>query len=280
MSRVAVVTDSTAYLPPDVISRLKIEVVPLSVIVEGESFIEGSEGSGAIVAALRRGIPATTSKPNPEAFLEAYARAAASGCDGVVSVHLSAKMSGTVESARVAAARASIPVEVVDTEHMAMAVGFAAIAAAEAAADGESLDEVAQTARQRAHATRSFFTVSTLEYLRRSGRIGRARALLGTALAMKPILTLEDGEVIATEKVRTTEKAYARIEQLAVSAASGRAVDVAVHHLGLEATAIEVAQRIALQLGPISDVLVCEVGAVVGAHTGPGTLGVIVAPRV
>lgn len=279
MSDIAVVTDSTAYLPPDVVSRLKIEVVPLSVIVEGESFVEGGEGSGAIVAALRRGIPATTSKPNPEAFLDVFTKAAERGCDGVVSIHLSAKMSGTVESARVAAARSPIPVEVVDTQHMAMGVGFAVIAAADAATDGESIDVVAEVARIRSRETRSYFTVSTLEYLRRSGRIGRARALLGTALAMKPILTLEGGEVVASEKVRTTERAYARIEQMAVLAAGGRAVDVAVHHLGLEEKALQVAQRIALQLGPISDVLVCEVGAVVGAHTGPGTLGVIVAPR-
>lgn len=279
MSRIAVVTDSTAYLPPDVVSRLKIGVIPLSVIVEGEAFDEGGEGSDAIVAALRRGIPATTSKPTPEAFLASFQSAAAAGFDGVVSVHLSAKMSGTWESARVAAARSPIPVEVIDTGHMAMGVGFAAIAAADAAAEGESLSAVAEVARLRARATHSYFTVSTLEYLRRNGRIGRAQALLGTALAMKPILTLEAGEVVAREKVRTTERAYARIEELAVTAANGKAVDVAVHHLGLETKAMEVAQRIALKLGPISDVLVSEVGAVVGAHTGPGTLGVIIAPR-
>lgn len=279
MSRIAVVTDSTAYLPPDVISRLKIGVVPLAVIVEGESFTEGGEGSEAIVAALRRGIPATTSKPTPEAFLESYQSAARAGFDGVVSIHLSAKMSGTCESARVAAARSPIPVEVIDTQQMAMGVGFAAIAAADAAVDGENLDGVAESARIRAAATSSYFTVSTLEYLRRSGRIGRARALLGTALAMKPILTLDAGEIVAREKVRTTDRAYARIEELAVTAANGKAVDVTVHHLGLEEKAVEVASRIALKLGPISDVLVSEVGAVVGAHTGPGTLGVIIAPR-
>lgn len=279
MNRIAVVTDSTAYLPLDIAQRLRIGIVPLSVIVEGESFIEGGEGSDAIVAALRRGIPATTSKPTPEAFLASYESAAAAGFTGVVSVHLSAKMSGTCESARVAAARSPIPVEVVDTGHMAMGVGFAAIAAADAAAEGEPLSAVAHLAQLRARETFSYFTVSTLEYLRRSGRIGRARALLGTALAMKPILTLEGGEVVAREKVRTTERAYRRIEELAVQAANGRAVDVTVHHLGLESKAIEVAQRIALKLGPISDVLVAEVGAVVGAHTGPGTLGVIIAPR-
>jgi DegV family protein with EDD domain len=279
MARIGVVTDSTAYLPRALATRLDIEVVPLAVIVEGESFLEGGEGSEAIVAALRRGIPATTSKPTPEAFAEAYQRAEARGCDGVVSVHLSSKMSGTVDSALLAASRATIPVRVIDTRIMGMGVGFAALAAAHAADERLSLDEVAEAASLRATTSSAFFTVSTLEYLRRSGRIGRAQALLGTALAVKPILTLGDGEVVALEKVRTTERAYARIEELAVEAAGSRAVDVAVHHLGLDEKAEALAARIAEQLGPISDVLVAEVGAVVGAHTGPGTLGVIVAPR-
>jgi DegV family protein with EDD domain len=279
MARIAVVTDSTAYLPPALAARLEIEVVPLSVIVEGESFLEGGEGSDAIVAALRRGIPATTSKPTPESFLEAYERAAKRGCHGVVSVHLSSKMSGTYDSAVVAATRAAIPVRVVDTASMAMGVGHAALSAAHAADEGQPLDEVAEAAIMRAAASRAFFTVSTLEYLRRSGRIGRAQALLGTALAVKPILTLGDGEVVALEKVRTTERAYARIEQLAIETAGTRAVDIAVHRLGLPEKAAQVAARIAATLGPISDVVVTEVGAVVGAHTGPGTLGVIVSPR-
>lgn len=280
MPRIAVVTDSTAYLPGPIASRLEIEVVPLSVIVEGKSFLEGGEGSDAIVAALRRGIPATTSKPSPEAFLEAYAHAAQRGCDGVVSVHLSSKMSGTYESALVAAARAPVPVRVVDTQVMAMGVGFAALTAAHAADEGAGLDDVAEAAVLRAHSTRAYFTVATLEYLRRSGRIGRARALVGTALSVKPILTLEDGEVVSFDKVRTTERAHVRLHELAIEAAGERAVDIAVHHLGLEQKAKELADRISAQLNPISEVVVTEVGAVVGAHTGPGTLGVIISPRV
>lgn len=280
MARIAVVTDSTAYLPAALAARLEIDVVPLSVIVQGESFLEGGEGADAIVAALRRGIPASTSKPTPEAFLDAYERAARRGCDGVVSVHLSAKMSGTYESALIAAARSSISVRVVDTQSMGMGVGFAALTAAHAADEAQVLDEVADAAVLRAQSTRAYFTVATLEYLRRSGRIGRARALLGTALAVKPILTLHDGEVVAHEKVRTTERAHARLEELVLEAAGGRAVDVAVHHLGLERQAKLLAGRLTDQLGPLSDVMVSEVGAVVGAHTGPGTLGVIVAPRI
>lgn len=280
MARIAVVTDSTAYLPAALAARLEIDVVPLAVIVEGESFLEGGEGSEAIVAALRRGIPATTSKPSPEAFIEAYTKAAKRGCDGVVSVHLSSKMSGTYDSALVASGRSPIPVRVIDTRVMAMGVGHAALSAAHAADEGQGIDGVADAAIMRAAESRAFFTVSTLEYLRRSGRIGRAQALVGTALAVKPILTLGDGEVVALEKVRTTERAHARIEQLAIETAAGRAVDIAVHHLGLPEKAEALAQRIASRLGPISDVLVSEVGAVVGAHTGPGTLGVIVSPRI
>jgi DegV family protein with EDD domain len=279
MAKIAVITDSTAYLPDDLAKRLDITVVPLHVVVEGESYAEGGEGAAAILSALRRGIPATTSRPTPEAFIEAYHEAAARGCEGAVSIHLSSKLSGTYESALLAAGRAGFPVRVIDSEILGMGVGYTAVAAAHAADEGRDMDEVAAVAALRAKASKAFFCVEDLEYLRRSGRIGRAQALLGSALSVKPILTLQEGTVVPLEKARTTARAHARLEALAIEAAAGQRVDLAVHHLGLSEEADALAERLRESVGVFSDVLVVEVGAVIGAHTGPGTLGVIVSPR-
>jgi DegV family protein with EDD domain len=178
--QVALVTDSTAYLPADRLQRYAIAVVPVQVVIGGLSFDEGEVEAAAIVHALRAGEAVTTSRPNPQAFAEVYAAAAAAGAPAVVSVHLSAEMSGTADSARLAAAEAPIPVHVVDSRAIAMALGFGVLAGARAAELGQDGEEVARLVAQRCEATRSFFYVDTLEYLRRGGRIGPAAAMLGS----------------------------------------------------------------------------------------------------
>jgi DegV family protein with EDD domain len=163
-----------------------------------------------------------------------------------------------------------------------MALGFAVLAAAEAGRDGgHDLDAVAGIAAKRAATASAFFYVDTLEYLRRGGRIGSARALLGSALAMKPILHVADGRVEPLEKVRTSAKAIARLEEIAVERAGGdgSSVEIAVQHLDAADRAEALAARLRDRLPGLDDVTVCEVGAVIGAHVGPGVLGVIVAPR-
>ena len=281
--RTLIVTDSTAYIPADYASKLGIEIVPLQVLIGDKSYEEGGEGAEAILTALRQGVMATTSKPTPERFLETYRRAAASGYEAVVSIHLSKALSGTYDSALVAASQAPIPVHVVDSKSLAMGLGFAAISAAHAAEEELDVKEIVQIATTRAHATVSYFTVATLEQLRRSGRISRGRALIASALAIRPILTMEDGEIVAFEKVRTSTKAIERIEELAISAARGRSVDLAIHHLGALDLAHKVSDLIQGGLaedGLVSEVIVSEVGAVVGAHTGPGMIAVVISPRI
>lgn len=281
--RTLIVTDSTAYIPADYAAKLGIEVVPLQVLIGDKSYEEGGEGAEAILTALRQGVMATTSKPTPERFLETYRRAAASGYDAVVSIHLSKAISGTYDSALVAASQAPIPVHVVDSKSLAMGLGFAAISAAHAAEEELDASEIAQIATTRAHATVSYFTVATLEQLRRSGRISRGKALIASALAIRPILTMEDGEIVAFEKVRTSTKAIERIEELAITAARGRSVDLAIHHLGaldLAHTVSDVIQGGLAEDGLVSEVIVSEVGAVVGAHTGPGMIAVVISPRI
>jgi DegV family protein with EDD domain len=221
----------------------------------------------------------STSRPTPAEFADAY-RALSTPC--VVSVHLSAELSGTCDAAAMAAAEVAhdgIEVHVVDSRSLAMGLGFAVIAAARAAADGAPAHVVADAAVRRAAATQTIFYVDTLEHLRRGGRIGTAAALLGTALAVKPLLHVDDGRIAALEKVRTTSRALARLEDLAVQHAGQDLVDVAVQHLAVPERAQALAERLRARVPALGDLHVSEVGAVVGAHVGPGLLGVVVAPR-
>ena len=279
MERVAVVTDSTAYLPHDLASSHGITVVPVQVIVSGQPYDEGIGITPHDVAtALREWGVVTTSRPSPERFAQAYLAAAEAGATAVVSAHLSGEMSGTFDSAVLASKDAPIPVIAVDTRSVAMAMGFAVLSGATAAMGGAGAQDVADLIRSRASSSSALFYVDTLDYLRRGGRIGAAQALLGQALAVKPILELVDGKVTPLEKVRTTSKALARLEELVLERASGRPCDVAVHHLDAAARAETLAGHLVARM-PDARVLVSEVGAVVGAHVGPGMVAVAVSPR-
>jgi DegV family protein with EDD domain len=199
-----------------------------------------------------------------------------------VSVHLSGELSGTVEAARLGAAEVAedgIEVRVVDARTIAMGLGFAVIAAAEAATAGGAVDAVSAAASSAAERTTTLFYVDTLEHLRRGGRIGAAAALFGTALAVKPLLHVLDGRIAPLEKVRTASKALARLEDLAVGLAKDAPVDVAVHHLAAGEKANALAERLRARLTGLQSIHVSEVGAVVGAHVGPGLLGVVVSQR-
>jgi DegV family protein with EDD domain len=279
---VAIVTDSTAYLPQSVVDAHGIHVVPLHVVIAGTEFSEGVDVSTEeVAAALRAFKPVSTSRPSPQAFLDVYEKAAADGADAIVSVHISADMSSTVESAHLAAGHAPVPVHVVDSRSLGMAMGYAVVSAAELAASGASAEDVAAQASSRAKAATVVFYVDTLEHLRRGGRIGAASALLGSALAIKPILGLSDGSIEPLERVRTSTRALARLEELAAEAcaAAPDGVDVAVHHLDSAARAQTLADRLGERLAGSAAVSVVELGAVVGAHVGPGTIAVAVSPR-
>jgi DegV family protein with EDD domain len=282
---VALVTDSTAMLPPEVALARGIRVVPLQVVVGATSYHEGRdvEATPTLVAqALREWSPVSTSRPTPATFLEAYEAAAAEGAEEVLSLHLSAQMSGTFESARLAARQAPVPVRTLDTRQLGMATGFAVLTAADVLDAGGSADKAAEAALARAEATVSLFYVDTLEHLRRGGRIGVAGALLGSALAVKPLLEIEDGRIATREKVRTAGRAVSRLEELALEAAGERPIDLAVAHLAnpdrAEQLAGHLRQRLERQLEG-REVVVGEVGAVLGAHVGPGMVAVVVAPR-
>lgn len=281
MSRhVAIVTDSTAYLPPDAMERHRITSVPLTVVLGDRALEEGTEISARSLAqALQKRKAVTTSRPSPEMFAAAYRTAAEEGATGIVSLHLSAEFSGTYDAAVLAAQDAPVPVRVVDSGMVAMALGFCALAAAETAEGGGTLDEAVAAAEKRADGTAAYFYVDTLDYLRRGGRIGAAQALLGSALAVKPLLQLDEGRIELREKVRTASKAIARLEEIVVERAGRSPVDIAVQHLAAGERAAALAERLRERVPGLEELYVSEVGAVIGAHTGPGLLGAVVSPR-
>jgi len=269
--RVAVVTDSTADLSPELVAARDITVVPLTVNLEGRSYLDGVDISAADFyarLAASSGM-ATTSQPAPGQFAEVYEKLLAVH-EEVVSLHISSKLSGTFAAATkgmelVGGDR----VTVVDTGQVSMPLALLVLAAFGMAAEGDGAERILQRLRPIREAMRVYFMVGTLEYLRRGGRIGRASALLGSVLQLRPVLTIADGQVTPLERVRTQEKALSRVIELAKQA-DGRVCALIGH-----AAAEEPAQRIADALDPVAESLILSpLGPVVGAHAGPGTVGV------
>jgi DegV family protein with EDD domain len=283
MAAVAIVTDTTHYLPPEHVARAGLHEVSLYVTDEAGQRRE------ADITDLREfyerlrasaGVP-TTSQPSIGDFLAVYEPLATAGHD-IVSVHLAGGISGTVEAARQAAAALGerAPerrVAVVDSEMACGALGLVALAAAGAASAGGDVDAVVARAREAMAATRLWFAVDTLEYLRRGGRIGAAQAWLGAALKIKPILSLE-GQITPVERVRTSSRAFQRMLDYLRSRADDGADAWVVQHI----QAPDVADRLVdhgRELFGREPAFVSEVGPVIGAHVGPGLVGVGGLPR-
>lgn len=284
MPRTVIVTDSTASIPPEQAEDRGIVVVPLQVVIGAQVFDEGRDGATPelVARALADFVPVSTSRPNPAAMAEVYERLASEGADEIISIHLSGEMSGTFESAQLAAKQVEVSVTCIDSRQVGAATGYAALSAADVLDAGGSVTEAAQAARDRAGAATSLFYVDTLEYLRRGGRIGAAAAILGGALSVKPLLGIADGKVANLERVRTGARALSRLEDLAVEAAGESDVDVYVAHLAnadrADQLAAKLTDRLADNLGG-REIWCGELGAVLGAHVGPGMVAVCVAPR-
>jgi DegV family protein with EDD domain len=279
---VAVVTDSTAYLPPELVRAHRLTVVPLTVVLNGAEGREGVETrpDDATRALGARRVSVSTSRPAPEQFGHTYRRLLADGADGVVSVHLSAELSGTVDGARAAATDLDGRVAVVDSRSVGMGVGFPVLAAARAAERGADLAGVRDAALAAVDRTCVLFYVDTLEFLRRGGRINAAEALLGTALSVKPIMHVVDGTIVLRDKVRTASRGVARLVDLAVQAAGDDPVDLAVHHLAAPQRAEQLLDALRARFGDqLHDTHLTEAGAVVAAHAGPGLASVVVHRR-
>lgn len=273
MTRVKVVTDSTADIPLHLLKAHNISVVPLNVHFGSEVFKDQIELSSERFFEKLQSSPVKprTSQPSPAEFAEVYTRLGQEGF-AVVSMHLSAQLSGTYQSARIAAGMVSTQVAVVDSKMASMALGLRVLEVAREAARGADFEQVASIAEESLERTGVYFMVDTLDYLYANGRIGRAAHLLGSLLNMKPILTLQDGVVTPFEKVRGKNKAVARIvEILGETIPKGKRVTIAVVHGNAQAAAEALARDIAVNLN-VSEMIVSSLGAVIGTHVGPGVL--------
>ncbi len=275
MSRIAVVTDSTAYLPPELVAQYGIYVMPQQLIWGDETFLDGvTIDPPTFYERLSRSadIP-TTSQASAGEFADLFAEAARNA-DGIVGVFISTELSGTVASALAAQELLpDLPIEVVDSRSTTMGLGFVALAAARAAAEGKGLAEVATAARELVPRVNVLFIVETLEYLHRGGRIGGASRLLGSALRIKPLLHLNEGRIDALGRVRTKRKAVERMLEVM----AGRVGDAPVHAAVIHANAPEEATRLREQVRErfsYAELHLADLSPVIGTHVGPGTVGV------
>jgi len=276
---VGIVTDSTAYLPNTLVAELAIEVVPLQVISAGEAFNEVDGITVEKVATLlRAGKSVTTSRPNPDLFIETFEKLRNKGAESIVSVHLSSELSGTYEAAVLASRRVNFPVDVVDSRGIAMMMGFAVIAGARLAKAGGTQAEVVSLVNRKCAGATIVFYVDSLEFLERGGRINAMQARMGRAMDLKPLLHMINGKVEQRELVRSSEKALARMVDLVTAAARIKS-EIAVHHVEAQDAAQEIANQLQSRTG-IPNIEVTPAGAVVGTHVGPGSLAVVVSPQV
>ncbi len=268
---IRVVTDSSSDLPPELAKASGVEIVPLSIRFGEEEYTDRVDLSvddfWSKLAGTQR-LPETAA-PSAGAFADRYARLFEDGATGIVAVTLSSTMSATYQAAVIAAESAAGPVKVVDSRTVSMALGLAVLAAARAATAGQDLEIVAAAAVDASAAAHLLAALDTLDFLKRGGRIGGAQAMLGSLLDIKPLITVEDGVVAAAGRVRTRSKA---IDALVRSLEGNSPPEVAMLHTGdggegLLRSALE--EHLAA-----GDVIPCRLGAVVGTHAGPGTLGV------
>lgn len=277
MAKVAIVTDSTAYIPADISTRHNITTVPQVLIWGEETFKDGvdilpDEFYKRLSTAK---VMPSTSQVSPMTLKIVFEKLLGEGYD-ICGIFLSAKLSGTIQSATQAIEmlpQAKGKISIVDSDSTAMAMGFQVITAAKAAQAGASLKEITTLAETTRKHTGVLFVVDTLEFLYRGGRIGGAQRLLGTALNFKPILELKEGRIESLEKVRTKSKAYSRVLELLVDRIGSQSnIHLATLHANAEEDARALLARAVDQLHPMETIFT-SVSPVIGTHAGPGTVG-------
>ena len=271
-----IVTDSGADIPMELVKSLGITVVPLTVSFGEQTYLDGVELSPDefYEKLINEGIMPTTSQPSVGHFIKVYKELKESS-NQILSIHLSAKLSGTFNSATQAANEEKLgdSIRIIDSKQASIALGFSVIAAAEAVARGASLEEAASIAESTSDRTDTFILFDTLEYLVKGGRIGRANALLGNVLQIKPILTLDDGEIATKLKIRTLKKGIQSLQALAEEC--GDLESAAVLYTTDTAEASNLANRIGNKLVTKSKPIVVRLSPAVGTHGGPGVIGVV-----
>lgn len=272
---VMVVTDSSARMDPVDLQRWGIRQVPLHVMVDGKDLRDGID---QVPYDVHDRAHVTTAGAAPADLAETYRKALAdSGGDGVVAVHLSAALSSTFSSAVSAAREFGPAVRVVNSRSAAMGVGFVALAAARAAAEGDVLDDVEAATRASVPQVTAFIVVHHLDNLRRSGRIGTAASWLGTALSLKPLLCLDvDGRLVLSQRIRTVSKAHAALVDAVAEFVGDRQAAIAVHHVDNHDDADVIGARLTTRLPQVESLAVTDMGPVLSVHVGSGAIGVVV----
>lgn len=270
---IRVVTDSACDLPSPLVEALGIEVVPLTIRFGTEEFVDQVELSAADFwdrVEHFDGLPETAA-PSPGAFEQRYRHLMQRGATGIVCINLSSHLSGTMQSAQVAAAAvaAECPVQVIDSQSASMGQGNLCLTAARRAADGDSLESIVAEVVDRRDRTKLYATLDTLEHIRKSGRIGNARALLGSMLSIKPVIEIREGIVEEVQKVRTRSKA---LRALAAKAGEGKIEHLAVLHGN--APDLEEFLDLLDPIFPRDEIITGVVGPVIGTHAGPRVIGV------
>jgi DegV family protein with EDD domain len=275
---VRIVTDSTADIPSEQAKASGITIVPLTVFFGDEAYLDGIElDSVSFYSKLQasKDLP-RTSQPSPAAFQDAYIRLINEGADAILSVHLSSKLSGTYQSACTARDTLpdtvkKIPIEIIDSLNISIAMSRSIFRAAQEAREGLGLPEIKAHVLDELARTRILCVLDTLEYVRRGGRIGGARAFLGNVLSVKPIISLKDGVVIPVEQPRTRNKAYARVAELVQEMGKIEYITIAESTEGFGQQLAEVIKTVYS-----GDLPIYELGAALGTHTGPGTAAIAV----
>ncbi len=278
MSKVAIVTDSTAYLPDDILHQYSIAVVPLTIIWDEKTYRDGID---IRPEDFYRRLAATKSMPTTSQVTVAemetvFDRLLKQGND-VLGIFLSSKISGTVQSAiqaRETFSKSAERIAIVDSLSTTMAMGWQVLAAARVAQKGAALSECQKTAENARDHSGVLFVVDTLEFLHRGGRIGGAQALFGSALNIKPVLEMRDGQIEAVERVRTKSKSIDHLLELTIERIGGRKpVRIATVHANAESEALKLLEAAKAQILPI-ETLCCPLSPVIGTHAGPGTIAI------
>jgi len=268
---VVVVTDTSSRLPAELLEKWSIRIVPLHILLDGDDL---RDGVGEVPDDVHK-LHATTAAATPAELADVYQEALAdSGGEGVVAVHISSALSGTYGNAQRTAADLDPAVRVIDSRSAAMGTGFCVLAAARAAAAGGDLDTVADAASSAVSRSHAFMVVHRLDNLRRSGRIGGAKAWLGTALALKPLLRVEDGKLVLAQRVRTVSGATAAMIDRVCEIVGDGSAALAVHHVANPEGASEVAATLARRLPACEPAIVTPLGPVLGLHVGAGAVAV------
>lgn len=272
------VTDSTADIPRDQAQAAGITVVPLTVFFGDEAYLDGVDlDNASFYSKLQasKELP-RTSQPSPASFQEAYINLINDGADAILSVHLSSKLSGTYQSACTARDTLpdtvkKIPIEIIDSKNISIAMSRSIMRAAQEVKEGLGLPEIKAHLLDELARTRILAVLDTLEYVKRGGRIGGARAFLGNMLSVKPIISLKDGEVIPVEQPRTRNKAYARVAELVREMGK-------IEHVSIAESSEGFAEQLAQYIKTVytGDLSIYKLGATLGTHTGPGTAAIAV----